>query len=107
MIDPVTALALGVKPIATDFAAGAAASAASSAAASGSGTFAEVLTRMGDNTINKLNDAEKISMDALRGNAGPREVAEAVMGAELALQTSIAVRDKVVTAYLEVSRMAI
>lgn len=106
MIDPVTAMKLGVKPIVSDFASQSAASAANVGAAEG-GTFADALAQAGDSTISKLNNAEQISMDALRGNAGPREVAEAVMGAELALQTSLAVRDKVVAAYLEISRMAI
>jgi flagellar hook-basal body complex protein FliE len=34
-------------------------------------------------------------------------VVEAVMAAEQTLQTSVAIRDKVVSAYLEISRMSI
>jgi flagellar hook-basal body complex protein FliE len=41
------------------------------------------------------------------GNADTRQVVDAVMQAEQALQASIAVRDKIVTAYLEISRMSI
>ena len=54
-----------------------------------------------------LTTAETTAAAGLVGQAGPREVAEAVMSAERQLQTAIAVRDKIVTAFLEVSRMAI
>ena len=36
-----------------------------------------------------------------------QQVVEAVMAAEQTLQSAIAIRDKVVSAYLEISRMAI
>ena len=48
-----------------------------------------------------------MSLAALKGEADTREVVDAVMSAEQTLQTAIAIRDKIVTAYLEVSRMAI
>ena len=35
------------------------------------------------------------------------QVVDAVMSAEQALQAAVAIRDKIVTAYMEVSRMAI
>ena len=55
-----------------------------------------------------LQGAEKLSITAMQGGEVPtREVVDAVMSAEQALQTSIAIRDKIVTAYLEISRMAI
>lgn len=48
-----------------------------------------------------------MSIQALKGDADTRQVVDAVMDAQQALQTSIAIRDKIVTAYLEISRMAI
>ena len=48
-----------------------------------------------------------MSIEALQGKADTREVVDAVMSAEQSLQTAVAIRDKIVTAYLEVSRMAI
>ena len=36
-----------------------------------------------------------------------REVVDAVMSAEQTLQAAVAIRDKIVSAYLEISRMAI
>ena len=107
MVDPVTAAALGIPSLSMDSAKVPAVSSSQTAAANGVGTFADVLADMGQQTINKLNTAESLSIDGIRGDAGPREVAEAVMSAEQSLQIAIAVRDKVVSAYLEISRMSI
>ena len=107
MIDPVTAAALGVPSLATDSAKVPVVNSSQTAAANGVGTFADVLASVGETTIDKLNTAETAAIGGLRGETGPREVAEAVMSAEQSLQIAIAVRDKVVSAYLEISRMAI
>ena len=55
----------------------------------------------------KLRHAEAVSISGIKGMASTQEVVEKVMAAEQSLQAAIAVRDKVVSAYLEVSRMAI
>ncbi|MGI9357663.1 MAG: flagellar hook-basal body complex protein FliE [Rhizobiaceae bacterium] len=70
-------------------------------------TFLDAVSQVGTSAMSNLRQAESISMSALRGDAGPREVAEAVMEAEKSLQIAIAVRNKIVTAYMEISRMAI
>ena len=54
-----------------------------------------------------LARAEAVSAQGLLGQSGPREVADAVLSAERSLQTAIAVRDKIVSSFLEISRMAI
>ena len=46
-------------------------------------------------------------MRGINGQANTQEVVDAVMSAERTLQTAVAVRDKIVTAYLEISRMPI
>lgn len=51
--------------------------------------------------------AEATSISGIKGKASVQQVVEAVMNAEQSLQSAIAVRDKVVTAYLEISRMQI
>jgi len=107
MIDPITAASLGIPSISPDFAKVPVTVSSPVAATSGVGTFADVLSSFGESTAGKLNQAESLSIGALRGEIGPREVAEAVMSAEQSLQVAIAVRDKVVSAYLEISRMAI
>jgi flagellar hook-basal body complex protein FliE len=58
-------------------------------------------------TIGAMRGAEQLSADALQGKADMRQVVDAVMSAEQSFQAAVAIRDKIVTAYLEVSRMAI
>ena len=71
-------------------------------------SLAEALGMGVDKAINNMRVAEKTSLAALQGaDIAPREVVDAVMSAEQALQTTIAIRDKIVSAYLEISRMAI
>jgi len=70
-------------------------------------SFAEALTQAASRTVGTLENAEQMSVQALTGGADTRQVVDAVMDAQQALQTAIAIRDKIVTAYLEISRMAI
>lgn len=55
----------------------------------------------------QLRAAEAVSIAGIKGTASTQEVVEQVMQAEQVLQASIAIRDKVVAAYLEISRMQI
>lgn len=71
------------------------------------GSFASVLGSMATNAIGNLKGAEHVSLNALQGDVDTRQVVDAVMEAEQSLQAAIAIRDKIVTAYLEISRMAI
>ena len=78
------------------------------AAADLGASFGAALANAAERTVETLQGAEKLSITAMQGGEVPmREVVDAVMSAEQALQTSIAIRDKIVTAYLEISRMAI
>jgi flagellar hook-basal body complex protein FliE len=70
-------------------------------------TFADALSQAATKTIETLEGAEQVSMQALKGDADTRQVADAVMNAQQALQTAIAIRDKIVSAYLDISRMSI
>ncbi|MER9421735.1 flagellar hook-basal body complex protein FliE [Mesorhizobium sp. M0317] len=70
-------------------------------------TFAEALSQAASKTVNTLQNAEQVSIQALKGDADTRQVVDAVMSAQQALQTTIAIRDKVVSAYLEITRMGI
>jgi len=60
-----------------------------------------------ESTVNNLQQAEQLSVKALQGDGDMRAVVDAVMSAEQSLQAAVAIRDKIVTAYLEISRMAI
>ncbi|WLR93124.1 flagellar hook-basal body complex protein FliE [Shinella zoogloeoides] len=82
----------------------------SAAAAQGTGTqmsFAQVMGDMATEMANTVKLGETKSFEAIQGKATTREVVDAVMNAEQTLQTAIAIRDKVVTAYLEIARMQI
>ena len=70
-------------------------------------SFAQVMTDMASEMVGTLKAGETKSFEAIQGKASTREVVDAVMNAEQTLQTAIAIRDKVVTAYLEIARMQI
>lgn len=70
-------------------------------------SFAAALADAATQTVTALRKGEQLSIEGLQGKADTREVVDAVMSAEQALQAAIAIRDKIVTAYLEVSRMGI
>lgn len=69
--------------------------------------FGTMLSETLGHTVGRLEHAEKLSLQALQGDVDTREVVDAVMSAEQTLQAAISIRDKIVTAYLEVSRMTI
>ncbi|GEO83444.1 MULTISPECIES: flagellar hook-basal body complex protein FliE [Alphaproteobacteria] len=70
-------------------------------------SFASVLGDMANSTVNNLKQAEAASFDGITGKVSTREVVDAVMAAEQSLQTAIALRDKIVSAYLEITKMQI
>ena len=57
--------------------------------------------------ISDLKGAEAASFAGIKGTMSTREVVDAVMQGEQALQTATAVRDKIVTAFLDITRMQI
>lgn len=70
-------------------------------------SFSDVLAEVAGDAVGTLHEAEATSISALQGETSVLEVVEAVQSAEQTLQTAIAIRDKVVSAYQEISRMAI
>ncbi|PSJ63332.1 flagellar hook-basal body protein FliE [Mesorhizobium ephedrae] len=75
--------------------------------AEGGVSFAEMVSDTAGRTVNRMREAEQLSVEALQGKGDMRQVADAVMSAEQSFQAAVAIRDKIVAAYLEVSRMAI
>ncbi|MCC0037833.1 MAG: flagellar hook-basal body complex protein FliE [Brucellaceae bacterium] len=71
------------------------------------GSFAQLVEEAASKFVGNLETAESMSVEGIRGGAEPRAVADAVMTAEQSLQTAIAIRDKVVSAWLDLSRMQI
>lgn len=70
-------------------------------------TFMAALSNVASGAVNNLKQAEQASFDGILGKATTREVVDAVMQAEQSLQTAIAFRDKIVNAYLEITKMQI
>jgi flagellar hook-basal body complex protein FliE len=81
--------------------------AAGAGAAGADKEFGAVLANLFSNTIDTVKAGEATSAAGVRGQASVQQVVEAVMSAEQSLQSSLAVRDKIVQAYLEISRMQI
>ena len=69
--------------------------------------FDGVLKQVITEAIGALKTGEAASISAIQGKESTRRVVEALMSAEQALQSAVAVRDKVVQAYQEVVRMSI
>lgn len=75
--------------------------------AGGLADFSTMLARMSSDAVDNLKAGESAAISGIQGRVSVQQVVEAVMSAEQTLQTAIAVRDKVVAAYQEISRMAI
>ncbi|TCV76068.1 flagellar hook-basal body complex protein FliE [Neorhizobium sp. R1-B] len=69
--------------------------------------FAQVLGDMATDTMNSLKGAEAMSFKGIQGKANTREVVDAVLEAQQSLQTAMSLRDKIVSAYLEITKMQI
>jgi flagellar hook-basal body complex protein FliE len=68
--------------------------------------FASVLAEVAAEGLQTLKSGEATALAGLQGKASVQQVVEAVMSTEQTLQAAIAIRDKVVAAYQEISRMA-
>ena len=55
--------------------------------------------------VQKVKNADKVSLDAIKGRTGMIEVMEAINNSEIALQEIVTVRDKIVAAYLDILKM--
>lgn len=54
-----------------------------------------------------LRTSEAAALDAMTGDADPHALVQALAQTEIALETAVAVRDKVVAAYQEILRMPV
>jgi flagellar hook-basal body complex protein FliE len=69
--------------------------------------FTKVLADMASGAVDALKGGEAAAIGGIQGTRTVQDVVQSVMNAEQALQTAIAVRDKLIAAYTEISRMAI
>lgn len=54
-----------------------------------------------------VRQSEQIAMQAMTGGADPHALVEALAQTELAVETAVTIRDKVVEAYQEILRMPV
>jgi flagellar hook-basal body complex protein FliE len=98
--------AASIAPLAETVATAFAPSVASATEAAGA-SFGEVLNQFATQTVESLRHGEAAAISGVEGKTNIQKVVGAVMDAERDLQTAIALRDKAVAAYQEISRMAI
>lgn len=70
-------------------------------------SFKDVMTDMAESMVQAGTNAEKMTAQAMTGKADLNEVVMAVANADVALQTVVAVRDRVIQAYQDILRMPI
>jgi flagellar hook-basal body complex protein FliE len=71
------------------------------------GGFGDVLAGALEGVVSAGHRADAESVRAISGSSNLTDVATAVTRAELALQTAVSIRDKVVQAYQDIIRMPI
>lgn len=80
---------------------------AAGAAGGGGPDFMDTVQAAAEGGVDALMRSETVSQDMMAGGADPQTVVEALAAAELALETAVTVRDRVVQAYQEILRMPI
>jgi len=70
-------------------------------------SFSDFLKDKIGESVDTMKESERMSAQAVTGEADLVDVVEAVTAAELTLQTVMAVRDKMISAYQEILRMPI
>lgn len=69
--------------------------------------FASMLGKLTGDSIGSLHQAESVSQMAVQGKVSPVEIATAVAQAETSLQMLVTLREKMIAAYQEVTRMSV
>ncbi len=69
--------------------------------------FGTAMAQASSDALKTMKTAETTSMAGLEGKASTQQVVDSVMSAERTLQTTLAIRDKAVAAYQQVSQMQI
>jgi flagellar hook-basal body complex protein FliE len=77
------------------------------AAATGDSSFSNVLQGAISGLTELGRDADTKSVQAMTGTGNLTDVVMAVSKVEMALQASVAVRDKVISAYQDIMKMAV
>ncbi len=70
-------------------------------------SFVDALGKAFTDSIASVQTGEAAAIQGLQGGMAPYKVVDSIMGAQRTLQSMLAIRDKAVSAYQEISRMAI
>ena len=70
-------------------------------------SFDQALAQVVGSAVDTLQAGEAVAIQGIQGAVSPMKVVDGVMAAQRSLQTVLAIRDKAVSAYQEVARMAI
>lgn len=71
------------------------------------GTGGGAFTNAAQDFLSTLQNSEAIAMNAMTSDADPHALVQALAQTELAVQTAVTVRDKVIEAYQEILRMPV
>ncbi|MDX7952988.1 flagellar hook-basal body complex protein FliE [Lichenihabitans sp. Uapishka_5] len=75
--------------------------------AANGGDFGAMMSKLSGEAVGNVKHAETMAVDGISGKANVQDVVQSVMSAQESLQTALAIRDKAVAAFQEVSRMSI
>jgi flagellar hook-basal body complex protein FliE len=81
-------------------------SAVSTVAASGA-SFADMVKQAAHEAVNTMQQGEAAAIQGVKGSMPTFKVVDAVMSAQRTLQETLAIRDKAVSAYQDITRMSI
>jgi flagellar hook-basal body complex protein FliE len=70
-------------------------------------SFEEALGQAVSSAVDTLKAGEAAAIQGVEGGAPPMRVVESVMDAQRSLQSALAIRDKLVSAWQDISRMSI
>lgn len=70
-------------------------------------SFGAMLEQVSNDAMTKLKKGEAAAISGMEGKMPVQQVVRSVLDAQQSLQTAVAIRDKLVAAYQDVSRMAI
>ena len=73
--------------------------------AAGGESFSTLLQQAGKGVVEALGKSEAASLQTVTGKADLAAVTEAVTNAQVALQTVVAIRDRVISAYQDILKM--
>ena len=86
---------------------GPAAPVTSAAVDPGAQDFGQVFAKVASDAVSSLKAGEAASIAGVQGKLPAQQVVETVLAAERSLQTALAVRDKMVASFQEISRLSI